>query len=271
MATTPPGKQGHPNNLLYVGYDPDTHDAAAPNVQGGLLQIASFVYNSSTGQWQPAGPQQADTQFSYLNWVATANGTGYSTGDYLQQIDEYDVSVAPAVFLGTTWRNVSQSTTLTTPPTPGTVTPVDNTIKNVYVTNFPAVQAISATALPLPAGASTSALQTTANSTLSSINSGIAALGGTQLAVTSGQKKIAVTGTAVQLGTGALVNGVVITANLNNSGPITVGPAGITNTQDGTGNGYMLYPGASMSYAVSNLSPVYINGAAGDFVTYTGN
>jgi hypothetical protein len=235
------------------------------------MQVASFVFNSTTGNWQPAGPQLADTQFSYMNWVATANGTGYVTGDYLQQIDEYDVSQTPAAYLGTTWRNVTQGTTLSTPPTAGTITPVDQIIKNVFVTNFPAVQAISATALPLPAGASTSALQTAGNATLTSINSAVAALGGTQLSVTSGQTKIATTGTAVQLGTGALVNGVVITANLSNSGPITIGPAGVNNTQNGTGNGYMLYPGASMSYAVSNLSPVYLNGTAGDFVTYTGN
>lgn len=269
MATS--GKQGHPNNLLYVGYDIDTKDAGAPNVQNGLMQVAQFVFNSTTGNWQPAGPQLADTQFTYINWIAIGVGTGYAIGDYLQQIDEYDVSQVPAVYLGTTWRNITQGTTLSSPPTVGTIQPVDKAVNNVYVTNFPAVQAISATALPLPSGASTAALQTTGNSTLTSINSGIAALGGTQLSVTSGQTKIATTGTAVQLGTGALVNGVVITANLNNSGPITVGPAGVNNTQNGTGNGYMLYPGASMSYAVSNLSPVYINGTAGDFVTYTGN
>jgi hypothetical protein len=39
----------------------------------------------------------------------------------------------------------------------------------VQVTNFPAVQAISATSLPLPAGASTSALQTTGNASLTTL------------------------------------------------------------------------------------------------------
>jgi len=42
---------------------------------------------------------------------------------------------------------------------------------SVSVSNFPATQAISAAALPLPAGAATSALQTTGNTSLSSIDS----------------------------------------------------------------------------------------------------
>lgn len=40
---------------------------------------------------------------------------------------------------------------------------------NVYVTNFPAIQAVSATALPLPAGAATEAKQDLANSYLADI------------------------------------------------------------------------------------------------------
>ena len=63
----------------------------------------------------------------------------------------------------------------------------------------------------------------------------VAGLGGGQNTVLSGQKKIATTGTAVQLGSGALVNGVIITANINNVAPISVGPVGVNNTQDGTG------------------------------------
>ncbi len=40
---------------------------------------------------------------------------------------------------------------------------------NVFVTNFPATQAVSVASLPLPATASTSALQTTGNTTLASL------------------------------------------------------------------------------------------------------
>ncbi len=48
---------------------------------------------------------------------------------------------------------------------------------SVNVGNFPATQPISATALPLPAGASTSALQTTGNTALSALNTKTPALG----------------------------------------------------------------------------------------------
>ena len=264
-------QQGHPNRQIYIGFDPNTLDSAAPYVANGLLSIASYVYNSSTQTWVPATPQLSETQFSYLNWVATANGTGYVTNDYLQQIDEYNVNVVPAQYLGTTWRNISQGTTLSSAPTPGTYIPVSSIISTVSVNNFPAVQAMSAASLPLPSGAATSALQTTGNASLASIATSVAGMGGIQNTLIAGQKAIATTGTAVQLGTGALVNGVTITANINNSAPMTVGPTGVTNTQTGSGNGYILQPGASMSFSISNLSPIYLNGTAGDFVSYTGN
>lgn len=264
-------QQGHPNRQLYIGFDPTTLDSAAPYVTGGLLNIASYVFNPSTGTWVPASSNMSGVEFTYTNWVATANGTGYVTGDFLQQIDEYDVKVTPAAYLGTTWRNVSQNTTLSTPPTAGTISPVDTQIRNVYVTNFPAVQAISATALPLPAGAATSANQSSEITLLTGIKADLDLMGGVQTSLATGQKKVAVTGTAVQIATGALLNGVVITANVNNANPISIGGVGVNNTQDGTGNGYILQPGASVSYAVSNLSYLYINGTSGDFVSYSGN
>ena len=264
-------QQGHPNRQIYIGFDPNTLDSAAPYVANGLLSIASYVYNSGTGQWVPATPQLSETQFSYINWIATANGTGYVTNDYLQQVDEYNINVTPAQYLGTTWRNITQGTTLSSAPTAGTYIPVSSIISTVSVNNFPAVQAISATALPLPTGAATSANQATEISYLTSIAASVAGLGGGQNTVLSGQKKIATTGTAVQLGSGALVNGVIITANINNAAPISIGPVGVNNTQDGTGNGYILNPGTSIAYSATNLSPIYINGTAGDFVSYSGN
>jgi len=264
-------QQGHPNRQIYIGFDPNTLDSAAPYVANGLLSIASYVYNSTTQTWVPATPQLAETQFSYINWIATVNGTGYNTNDYLQQVDEYNINVTPAQYLGTTWRNITQGTTLSSTPTPGTYIPVSSIISTVSVNNFPAVQAISATALPLPTGAATSANQTSEIALLTSIAADVSALGGGQNTILSGQKTIAVTGTAVQLGSGALVNGVIITANINNTAPISVGPSGVNNTQTGSGNGYILQPGTSIAYSVTNLSPIYINGTAGDFVSYSGN
>ena len=70
---------------------------------------------------------------------------------------------------------------------------------SVSVSNFPATQPISATALPLPSGASTSAAQTTANATLATIasntaNAGTPTVSGT-VAVSNFPSSQAVTGT----------------------------------------------------------------------------
>ncbi|MFT4076835.1 MAG: hypothetical protein QM647_15020 [Asticcacaulis sp.] len=89
--------------------------------------------------------------------------------------------------------------------------------------------------------------------------------------VVVGQTKVATTGTAVQLGVGALVNGVVITARSTNAGKIFVGGAAVTTTDDGSGNGYPLAAGQSISVACANLSNLSINGTAGDYVYYAGN
>lgn len=89
--------------------------------------------------------------------------------------------------------------------------------------------------------------------------------------VLCGQRKIATTSTAVALGSGHCLNGVVITAWAGNTNTIVVGGSGVTNTTDGTGNGYRLAPGQSISFAVADISTLYINGAAGDSVDYAGN
>jgi hypothetical protein len=87
----------------------------------------------------------------------------------------------------------------------------------------------------------------------------------------SGQVKIAVTGTAVQFGSNAVSNGVAITANSGNAASIYIGPTGVANTGGGTGNGYTLVPGQSTAYACSNTNDIYINGTAGDWISFTGN
>lgn len=90
---------------------------------------------------------------------------------------------------------------------------------NVTVTNFPATQAISAVALPLPAGASTSALQTTGNSSLSSINTKIPAQGQAAMAfsmpvaIASDQSAIPVSASALPLPAGAATSALQTTGN----------------------------------------------------------
>ncbi len=89
--------------------------------------------------------------------------------------------------------------------------------------------------------------------------------------IVSGQIKIAATGTAVQLPSNALVNGIVIKARSLNAAAGFVGSASVTRTDDGTGNGFALLPGEAMSYATSNSSAVWINGTIGDVFYYGGN
>lgn len=86
-----------------------------------------------------------------------------------------------------------------------------------------------------------------------------------------GQAKIAVSGTAVQLGSNATPNGVVVTALSSNGASITVGGSGVTNTVDGTGNGYIIEPGGSGAFAVTNTNALYINGFIGDIVSFAGS
>lgn len=90
----------------------------------------------------------------------------------------------------------------------------------------------------------------------------------------TGQAKIATTGTAIQLDSSSqpLTNGVIISAvSGNNAAGVTIGGATVTNTVNGTGNGYILAPGASVSFAIANTNELYINGTIGDIVSWAGS
>lgn len=95
----------------------------------------------------------------------------------------------------------------------------------------------------------------------------------------TGQVKIAVTGTAVQINATSYVmqNGVTITAGPNNTAPVftaagtgsTTGASNVTDVTDGTGNGNLIQPGATQSIGSGvNLNTVYVNGNAGDLFFY---
>ena len=86
-----------------------------------------------------------------------------------------------------------------------------------------------------------------------------------------GQAKVAVTSTAVQLNNGTsqvLINGIIISAPSTNVTAIAIGGSGVTNTGAGAGNGYLLTPGASISFAVTNTNTLWINGTANDFISW---
>lgn len=73
--------------------------------------------------------------------------------------------------------------------------------------------------------------------------------------------------TAVALPWQALINGIVLTAKPSNTGTVYIGPVGVTSA-----TGYPLVPGQSISYAVTNLSAIYIIGTnTTDVIAFTGN
>lgn len=89
--------------------------------------------------------------------------------------------------------------------------------------------------------------------------------------IDTNQVIVAVTGTAVQFPSNALVNGVIITAHGANAASVVLGGATITNTLTGSGNGAELIAGSSVFTAVSNTNVLYLNGTAGDWVSFIGN
>lgn len=86
-----------------------------------------------------------------------------------------------------------------------------------------------------------------------------------------GQIAIAQTGVAVPFPDNLLTNGLIITAKTTNAGDMCLGNSDVANTSDGTGNGYVLEAGNSISYAVRNSNILYVNGTAGDVLSYAGS
>jgi hypothetical protein len=87
--------------------------------------------------------------------------------------------------------------------------------------------------------------------------------------VTAFQK--AVTASAAALTTKHFANGFVIKAKSTNAGKVWVGGSDITNTDDGTGTGFALAAGDSLSIALDDSSILYIIGTANDVVYVLGN
>jgi len=86
-----------------------------------------------------------------------------------------------------------------------------------------------------------------------------------------GQAVIAVTGTAVVLGTTVTLPAgtVLVTAlSTNNAAHAVVGATGVANTKDGTGDGYILEAGKSVVINADDLADVFVNGTAGDIFSY---
>ena len=80
-----------------------------------------------------------------------------------------------------------------------------------------------------------------------------------------------VTASAAALTTRALLNGVTIKAKSTNVGRVFVGAAGVTVTDDGTGNGFAILPGEAVSIPLTSTAGVFIIGTLNDIVYVIGS
>jgi len=121
--------------------------------------------------------------------------------------------------------------------------------------------------VPLPVS------NTVVDSTVAIINAdgSVATVGSVANPSTTYADQQVVTASAVALTAQALTNGISIQAKSTNTGKVFVGGSGVTATDDGTGNGFALPAGASISLPVSNANAVYIIGTLNDVVYVTGN
>jgi hypothetical protein len=89
-----------------------------------------------------------------------------------------------------------------------------------------------------------------------------------QALVGTGHKDIAASGTAVALRAATACLSVTVKADTNNAQRVYVGISTVTNDETAGTGGLQLEPGESISMNVANLSTVFINGEAGDGVSY---
>lgn len=83
-----------------------------------------------------------------------------------------------------------------------------------------------------------------------------------------GVKLVAVTGTAVAIKATTVVKQVMVKARAANVGTIYLGASTVTaNETAGTG-GLQLSPGDIVAFAIPDLADVFINGTAGDGVSF---
>jgi len=88
----------------------------------------------------------------------------------------------------------------------------------------------------------------------------------------TGQAVIAVTGTAVRLSVASVIlpgGSVFLTALTDNAAAMTAGGSTVTNTIDGTGNGIIIGPGSNVVVFTDDLNTVYVNGTAGDVISWS--
>lgn len=87
----------------------------------------------------------------------------------------------------------------------------------------------------------------------------------------TGQVNVAATGTAVQFPSNVLTHWLTVIANSGNSAAVVIGPVGVTNVTNGTGNGTVLAKGMAVPIFVTNTNALYVNGTSGDGISFIGS
>lgn len=129
------------------------------------------LVNPSGGGGGGAG---TDREVVTVTYSTTSAGTGYSSGDIIQSITTLDLSSTTPVVNSVIWRNQTAGTTISA-PSAAHLSIVGQTGLTDAQLRASAVP-VSAASLPLPSGASTSANQATANTSLASIDTKVTGL-----------------------------------------------------------------------------------------------
>jgi hypothetical protein len=80
-----------------------------------------------------------------------------------------------------------------------------------------------------------------------------------------------VTASAVALPSQSFNNGLVLKAKSANVGKVFLGGSAVTTTDDGTGTGFALAAGESVSIGVTDAASIYVIGTANDVLYILGN
>lgn len=90
---------------------PEYHPRAYWQIPDGLA-VRSVIQLDANGN-----PLATTTNQSVSNnWQVKVAGTGYAVNDILQEIQTWDVSQSPPVYVSSVWLNITQGTTLSSPP-----------------------------------------------------------------------------------------------------------------------------------------------------------
>lgn len=83
-----------------------------------------------------------------------------------------------------------------------------------------------------------------------------------------GIKLVAVTGTAVAIRATTVAKQVIVKARAANAGTIYLGTATVTNDETAGTGGLQLSPGDMVAFPLADLALIFINGIAGDGVSF---